>query len=225
MSCEFFPSLDRQVHVGGVQLHGVAAAAGDLSGDDGGALAGEGLVYRLAGAGVVLDGSLHALHRFLGAVGGLDVLARGGDVSDRDQLAAAVPVGLALDRVPAGLVHPVVVAAREHQPLFNPNDLGADGKAAGIQAGRDRGRMQGAEPDVGHLAGKERPDLPPIGAVLVQYRESAALRTASSTVSPYQLKPFTLTPCSFSALLDNNASTNRTRDLGDCKTPLEDRRG
>ena len=95
---------------------------------------------------------------------------------------------LPFHRVPARLVLPVVVAAGEHQPLLGPDDLGADGEAAGDEALGHRGRVQGSVPDVGDLAGEERPGFAPVGAVVVQDlagalgrgERPAALRQAGS---------------------------------------------
>ena len=62
---------------------------------------------------------------------------------------------------------PVVVPAPEHQAVLGPDDLGADLEAAGGQALGHRRRVQGAVPDIGHLAGEQRPGLAPVGPVVV----------------------------------------------------------
>ena len=113
-----------------------------LGGDDRGPRSGERLVDRLAGRAVVQHRPAHALDRLLRAVDRRGVLVAARDRPERGLLAVAVPVALALlaHRVPAGLVLPVVVAAAEHQPLLGPDDLRADGEAAGDEALGDGGR-------------------------------------------------------------------------------------
>ena len=74
---------------------------------------------------------------------------------------------------------PMVVAAGEHQPLLGPDDLAADGEAAGLEALGDGGGVQRPVPDVGDLAGEERPGLAPVGPVVVHHLARALGRRSS----------------------------------------------
>ena len=147
----------------------MANPAGHLGRDDRGAGAAERLVDRLAGRRVVLDRPLHALDRLLGAVAGLGFGVR--DLPDRRLLAVAGPMaGLALaDRVPGRLMLPVIIAAADHQPGLVPDDLRADDEAGSFETRCDRAGVQRAVPDIGDIAGKERPGLAPVGAVVVEH--------------------------------------------------------
>ena len=163
-----------------------ADAAGGLGGDQRGARAHERVVDRLTRARVVEDRAAHAFHRLLRAVDGGGVLVAAGDGPERRLLAVAVPVALAglPDRIPARLVLPVVVAAAEHQPLLRPDDLGADGEAGSLEALGDGRGVQCAVPDVGDVAGEERPGFPPVGAVVVQHLAGAAGGGGAGLVAP-----------------------------------------
>ena len=147
---------------------------------------GERLVDRLARGAVVQHRPAHRLDRLLGAVHRRRVLVAARDRPERRLLAVAVPVRLALvaDRVPARLVLPVVVAAAEHQPLLGPDDLAADREAAGVEAVGDGGGVQRPVPDVGDLAGKQRPGLAPVGPVVVQHLAGAPGRGGARPVAP-----------------------------------------
>ena len=71
---------------------------------------------------------------------------------------------------------PVVVAAAEHQALLGPDDLAADGEASDLEALGDRRGLQRAVPDIGDVAGEQRPGVAPVGAVVVQHPAGAAGR-------------------------------------------------
>ena len=79
---------------------------------------------------------------------------------------------------------PVVVAAGEHQPLLAPDDLAADGEAAGLQALGDGGGVQRAVPGVDDLAGEQRPGLAPVRPVVVQHLAGALGRRQPGLVAP-----------------------------------------
>ena len=79
---------------------------------------------------------------------------------------------------------PVVVAAAEHQPLLGPDDLAADGEAGRLEALGDGRRVQRAMPDVGDVAGEQRPGLAPVGAVVVQHLAGAPGRGGAGLVAP-----------------------------------------
>ncbi len=99
----------------------------------------------------------------------IDVHAR--NIPNRRLLAASIPASsLALaDRVPTGLVLPVVVAAPHNQSRLAPDNLRADHKVAGHQALADRRRVHPAVPDVGDSAREQRPGLTPVRPVVVQH--------------------------------------------------------
>ena len=62
---------------------------------------------------------------------------------------------------------PVIVAAADDQALLGPDDLGADGEALRDQALGDRRGVQRAVPDIGDVAGEQRPGRAPVGAIVV----------------------------------------------------------
>ena len=57
----------------------------------------------------------------------------------------------------------------------------ADREAAGVEALGHRGRVQRAVPDVGDLAGEQRPGLAPVGAIVVQHLAGALRRPTPPT--------------------------------------------
>jgi hypothetical protein len=63
-------------------------------------------------------------------VHGVRVLIPVGDLPQRRLLAITRPVTLALgaDRIPAGFVLPVVIAAAQNQAVLGPDDLRPDGE-------------------------------------------------------------------------------------------------
>ena len=63
---------------------------------------------------------------------------------------------------------PVIVASAQDEPFLGPDDLGADVEAAGHEALGHGAGMERAVPDIGHVARKERPGLPPVRAIIVQ---------------------------------------------------------
>ena len=62
---------------------------------------------------------------------------------------------------------PVIVAAAEHKPVLGPDDLRADVEARGLEALGDGAGVERAMPDIGDVAGEQRPGLAPVGAVVV----------------------------------------------------------
>ena len=60
----------------------------------------------------------------------------------------------------------------------------ADGEAGGLQALGDGRRVQRAVPDVGDVAGEQRPGLAPVGAVVVQHLAGAPGRGGAGLVPP-----------------------------------------
>ena len=60
----------------------------------------------------------------------------------------------------------------------------ADREAAGDQALGDRGGVQRPVPDVGDLAGEQRPGLAPVGPVVVQHLAGALRRRGPARVAP-----------------------------------------
>lgn len=71
------------------------------------------------------------------------------------------------DRVPAWLVHWVVIPAPDHQLTLGPNYLGAEGEPFFFQAGGDNVGHDASVPHVGHIAREMLPGIPPIGNVVV----------------------------------------------------------
>ena len=88
------------------------------------------IVYRLARAALFSMGRrMHSTGFWVPWIGrGILVAVR--DLPQRRLLAVAGPVtrGLA-DRIPAGLMLPVIIAPAQDQPVLGPDDLRADGKA------------------------------------------------------------------------------------------------
>src|SRR3569623_37418 len=100
------------------------------------------------------------MHRF-----GILILA--GDRPKRRLLAITGPVALRPDRVPAGLVLPMIIAAADDEPLLSPDDLGADSEPLTFQARRHRGRVQRPMPHVRDAAGKKGPRGLPVGVAII----------------------------------------------------------
>src|SRR4051812_26719041 len=163
---EGLPAAHRNVDVGRAELDRVAGPAGHLGRYDRGSGAAERLVDRLPGRGVVLDRALHAGDRLLRPVAEPLVLASV-DVPDRRLLAAALPIGGAPHRVPARLMLPMVMAAREREALLCPDDLAADLEARRRERLLHGAGMAAGMPDIGDRAREERPRLAPVGAVVV----------------------------------------------------------
>src|ERR1035437_9937117 len=69
---------------------------------------------------------------------------------------AAPATGLAFPHcIPAGLMPPVVGAARDGEVLLHPDDLGPDLESAGLQAPRHFGGVNTRMPNVGDGTGKQ----------------------------------------------------------------------
>src|SRR5689334_13502799 len=102
----------------------MADAASHFGRDDRGARANERIIHSLSGTAVVQNGTTHAIDWLLGAVPrvGFAVLDR----PDCRLLAVTRPVaGCAFaDRIPAGLVLPVVMSAANDRALLVPDNLG-----------------------------------------------------------------------------------------------------
>ena len=64
---------------------------------------------------------------------------------------------------------PVIISPAENEPVLGPDDLRPDGKTGGGQAFGDGRGMQRAMPDIGHIAGKQRPGRAPVGTIVVQH--------------------------------------------------------
>src|SRR6266436_4604655 len=71
------------------------------------------------------------------------------------------------DRIPAGLVLPVVMAPAECEAVLRPNDLGAHAEARGFERLFDLTRMQTRMPDVCDRSRKKGPGFPPVCLVVV----------------------------------------------------------
>ena len=82
------------------------------------------------GAGIVQHRPAHAFDRLLGRMLGFGVLAAAADCPQRRLLTVAGPIALFANRVPAGLVLPMVVALAHDKALLGPDDLRADREAA-----------------------------------------------------------------------------------------------
>src|SRR5689334_21250208 len=88
------------------------------------------------------------------------------------------------DRVPAGLMLPVVIATAEDQPVLRPDDLRANAEA---RCGEALGNCPGVEcavPHVGNLAGEQRPCLSPVGAIVVEHVAGSGGRAKAGIVAP-----------------------------------------
>ena len=70
---------------------------------------------------------------------------------------------------------PVIVAAAERKPVLGPDDLGAYLEACRFQRLLDVAGIPAGMPDVGDRARKQRPGLPPVGAVVVRDLAELAL--------------------------------------------------
>jgi hypothetical protein len=156
---------DRNVAIFRRDLDRAADALCQLGGNDRASAAEERVIDDVTRPRVVLDRPLHADDRLLRAVAGFRSPMR--DRPDRRLLAIAVPVrGLALAHaVPARLVAPVIVTARDDEARLVPDDRRALDEAAGLEAGVDFALAQRAMPDVGDVAREQRPGRAPVGAI------------------------------------------------------------
>src|SRR5262249_31792920 len=135
----------------------------------------EGVIHDVSAFCVVHDRSAHAfdgLLRTMLGIGVFDLSAARvavGDLPKGGLFAIAGPVACLtlLDRVPAGFVLPVVVAARDYQPLLGPDDLRAD-VVAGLDQTLSHLRGENASmPDVGDVSIEEANGLGPIEAIII----------------------------------------------------------
>ena len=62
---------------------------------------------------------------------------------------------------------PMVMPPPEHEPVLSPYYLRPDVEPARDQAVRDGAGVEGAMPDIGHIAGEQLPGLAPVGPVVV----------------------------------------------------------
>lgn len=121
LAAAVLPAGDDDVAVSGLDFHREAATPAALGGDHRTAAAGEWLVHRIAMGAVVEHRPEHAGHRFLRAVHRRRVVLAGADRPDGRLVARALPAGVAAlaDRIEAGLVLPVIVAAAEHEAALH----------------------------------------------------------------------------------------------------------
>src|SRR3981081_1916636 len=172
-----------------MDLNGEGGAPGDLGRDDGGAGPAEWLIHGLPWRRVVLDRPAHALDRLLGAVAMTIVIARVNRPECR-LLAVPAPIraGRPPHRVPAGFVLPMIVASAERETVLGPNDLGAHLEAGGLKGLLDLARMPTSMPDICNRARKQRPGLPPTGAIVVRYlAELAGVEIDAGTFPPRRI--------------------------------------
>src|SRR5690606_8901152 len=129
----------------------------------------------------------HALDRLLCAVHGRFVLVTGvSDLPNGRLVARTLPMaGCApAHRIEARLVLPVVVAAAKHEARLHPYDLRPYPEAADLQALRDHARVHAGMPDIGDIAGKQRPGLAPVGTVVVRHLSNARRGRYPSFIAP-----------------------------------------
>jgi len=117
---------------------------------------------------MVLDRAPHALDRLLRSVARLRSPVK--DRPDRRLLPVARPscCSTLSDGVPAWLVAPVIVAARDDQARLIPNDLRPRNEAGAPQTLLDGRGVQRAVPHVGDIPREQLPGRLPIRAVVVR---------------------------------------------------------
>ena len=130
----------------------------------------------------------HALARVIGN----NVVARAkgfdGHLFDLCGLGAGAALNDLLDHRAGGLAWlmlPMIIATADHEARLVPDDLRADVEAACLQARCEGGGVKGGVPDIDHVAGKQRPCLAPVGAVVVQDRSLCqSLRCYAALLPP-----------------------------------------
>ena len=154
-----FPSSHRGLYIARIKIQGVAAATKFFGRDDRRARPTEGIVDTIALDRVISDRDFEQTHGFLSAVACDGILRRAcaahriqiRHLPDRCLCAVTTPVARRpfLDRVPRGLVLPVILAPAHGEVLLGPYDLApnaercrfeACGDSACLQGGRPRGR-------------------------------------------------------------------------------------
>jgi hypothetical protein len=136
----------------------------------------------------------------------------GGNAPERRLRAVAGPVGGASDRVPARLVLPVIVPAGEREAVLAPDDLGTDLEAAGLERFLHNAGEAAGMPDIGDLAGKERPGLAPVGGVVVRH----PAHLAGAGVHPGTSPPVRLVVDPVGRVGDHQVGRDSGQQLGDC---------
>jgi hypothetical protein len=82
---------------------------------------------------------------------------------------------------------PVIVAAANDQAGLVPDDLRTHGKATGFEAGGNRRCVKGTMPDIGHIAGEQRPGLPPVGTIVVEHLAFGEVRAIAEPLPPTRI--------------------------------------
>src|ERR1039458_4036457 len=177
LAAEPLPPEHRHVHILRIDIHAVADSPGALGCDQGAAASQERVVASLPRTRVVKNRPTHDLDGLLRAVAGSFVF-RGALPAKRIQVrhlpdgrrrAIAAPVCCLTfpHRIPAGLMPPVIRAARDGEVLLHPDDLRPDLETAGLQAPRYLGGVNARMPNVDDGAGKQRPSRRPIDPIVV----------------------------------------------------------
>jgi len=81
-------------------------------------------------------------------------------------------------------VLPVVIATAENEALLGPDDLRPDVEAYRHEALGHLCRVQRTVPDIGDIAGEQRPSLAPVGPVVVQHLAGALGLGLARLVAP-----------------------------------------
>ena len=131
-----FPSSHRGLYIARIKIQGVAAATKFFGRDDRRARPTEGIVDTIALDRVISDRDFEQTHGFLSAVACAGILRRAcaahriqiRHLPDRCLCAVTTPVARRpfLDRVPRGLVLPVILAPAHGEVLLGPYDLGSE---------------------------------------------------------------------------------------------------
>ena len=154
-----FPPSHRGVYIARIKVQGVAAAMKFFGRDDRRARPTEGIVDPIALDRVIADRDFEQPHRFLSAVACDGILSRTcaahriqiRHLPDRGLCAVTTPVARRpfLDRVPRGLVLPVILAPAHGEVLLGPDDLAPNTECGRFETCGDRACFQGGMPDVG----------------------------------------------------------------------------
>ena len=173
-----FPSSHRGLYIARIKIQGVAAATKFFGRDDRRARPTEGIVDTIALDRVISDRDFEQTHGFLSAVACDGILRRAcaahriqiRHLPDRCLCAVTTPVARRpfLDRVPRGLVLPVILAPAHGEVLLGPYDLAPNAERCRFEACGDSACLQGGMPDVGNSTREEAPGGRPVGAVVVQ---------------------------------------------------------
>ena len=173
-----FPPSHRGLYIAWIKIQGVAAATKFFGRDDRRARPTEGIVDPIALDRVISDRDFEQTHGFLSAVacaGFSGVRAppigfRFGTSQTVVLCAVTTPVARRpfLDRVPRGLVLPVILAPAHGEVLLGPYDLAPNAERCRFEACGDSACLQGGMPDVGNSPREEAPGGRPVGAVVVQ---------------------------------------------------------